>query len=46
MTVDTQAQAGVYFGTTSGEVYARVGDESWRRLPGTLPRIMSIRVQA
>jgi phage pi2 protein 07 len=44
MTVDTQAEPGVYFGTTSGEVYARVGEEAWKRLPGTLPRIMSVRV--
>ena len=45
MTIDNQADAGVYFGTTSGEVFARVGDEPWKRLPGTLSRIMSVRVQ-
>jgi hypothetical protein len=44
MTVDNQSEPGVYFGTTTGEVYARVGDYSWQRLPGTLPRIMSVRV--
>ncbi|MGL4612048.1 MAG: WD40/YVTN/BNR-like repeat-containing protein [Trueperaceae bacterium] len=44
MTVDTQAEPGVYFGTTGGEVFARVGEDSWQRLPGTLPRIMTLRV--
>lgn len=44
MTVDNHEEAGVYFGTTGGEVFARVGDNSWQRLPGTLPRIMSLRV--
>jgi ligand-binding sensor domain-containing protein len=44
MTVDTQAEPGVYFGTTGGEVFARVGENSWQRLPGTLPRIMTLRV--
>ncbi|MGC2192105.1 MAG: sialidase family protein [Candidatus Dormiibacterota bacterium] len=34
----------VYFGTTSGELYATwdAGD-SWRRLPGVYPRILSVR---
>jgi hypothetical protein len=44
MTVDNQDEPGVYFGTTGGEVFARVGDNSWQRLPGTLPRIMTLRV--
>jgi hypothetical protein len=44
MTVDTQSKPGIYFGTTSGEVFARVGEEPWQRLPGTLPRIMTVRV--
>jgi hypothetical protein len=44
MTVDNQDEPGVYFGTTGGEVFARVGDKSWQRLPGTLPRIMTLRV--
>jgi hypothetical protein len=44
MTVDQQATPGVYFGTTNGEVYARVGDEPWKRLPGNLPRITTVRV--
>jgi ligand-binding sensor domain-containing protein len=44
MTVDNQDEPGVYFGTTGGEVFARVGDNTWQRLPGTLPRIMTLRV--
>jgi hypothetical protein len=44
MTVDNQAEPGIYFGTTGGEVFARVGEDSWQRLPGTLPRIMTLRV--
>jgi hypothetical protein len=37
----------VYFGTTSGELYATwdTGD-SWRRLPGVFPRILSVRALA
>jgi photosystem II stability/assembly factor-like uncharacterized protein len=40
MAVDSLDEAGVYLGTTMGEVYASpdTGD-SWLRLPGTLPRI-------
>jgi hypothetical protein len=45
MTVDNQSEPGVYFGTTGGEVFARVDEQHWKRLPGTLPRIMSVRVQ-
>jgi hypothetical protein len=44
MTVDTNDKPGIYFGTTSGEVFARVGEEPWQRLPGTLPRVLSVRV--
>ncbi|MCA9838493.1 MAG: hypothetical protein KC422_16365 [Trueperaceae bacterium] len=44
MTVDTQASPGVYFGTTGGDVYARIGDDPWQRLPGSLPRISMLRV--
>ena len=38
---------GVYVGTTNGEVYASndVGDH-WRRLPGTLPPILSVSAAA
>lgn len=34
---------GVYVGTSNGEVYASTdGGDSWRRLPGTLPPILSV----
>jgi photosystem II stability/assembly factor-like uncharacterized protein len=34
---------GVYVGTSNGEVYASAdGGESWMRLPGTLPPILSV----
>ncbi len=44
MTVDTQKNPGVYFGTTGGDVFARIGNEPWQRLPGSLPRISMLRV--
>ena len=34
---------GVYVGTSNGEVYASAdGGESWQRLPGTLPPVLSV----
>ncbi|MDP7017891.1 MAG: hypothetical protein QGG36_18950 [Pirellulaceae bacterium] len=37
---DHQSPGGVYFGTTSGDVFASCdGGEVWSRLPGRLPRI-------
>ena len=37
----------VYFGTTSGELYATWDTgERWRRLPGVFPRILSVRAIA
>jgi photosystem II stability/assembly factor-like uncharacterized protein len=43
MDTDTFDPAGVYVGTTNGEIYASadMGD-SWQRLPGTLPPILSV----
>jgi hypothetical protein len=43
MDTDNFDPAGVYVGTTNGEMYASadMGD-SWRRLPGTLPPILSV----
>jgi photosystem II stability/assembly factor-like uncharacterized protein len=43
MAVDSLDPCGVYFGTSSGTVYAsnNAGD-SWTQLPGLLPRIMSM----
>jgi len=44
MAVDTLEPAGVYFGTTMGEVfYSTDAGESWSRLPGQFPRITSIK---
>jgi len=35
---------GLYFGTTGGQVFAsRDGGESWAAMPGTLPRVQSVR---
>jgi hypothetical protein len=35
----------VYFGTSSGEVYASAdAGEHWTKLPVTLPRVMSVDV--
>ena len=41
---DVRRAPGVYFGTTSGELWAsRDGGESWTRLAEHLPRILSVR---
>jgi photosystem II stability/assembly factor-like uncharacterized protein len=40
---DGMEQEGVYVGTSNGEVYASLdGGDQWRRLPGTLPPILSV----
>ncbi len=40
---DGLEQEGVYVGTSNGEVYASLdGGDQWRRLPGTLPPILSV----
>jgi photosystem II stability/assembly factor-like uncharacterized protein len=45
MIVDAQSPAGVYIGTTMGEVFASSdAGESWMKLPGTFPRIETVRV--
>lgn len=45
MDIDGHSPAGVYFGTTSGDVWisADTGD-TWQRLPETFPRITSVKV--
>ncbi|MEX1021093.1 MAG: exo-alpha-sialidase [Litorilinea sp.] len=44
MTVDDQDETGVYFGTTSGDVfYSLDRGDSWTRLPGQLPRVLSVK---
>jgi len=36
-------EEGVYVGTSNGEIYASLdGGDSWQRLPGTLPPILSV----
>lgn len=43
MDVDHQNPCGVYFGTTSGEVYiSNDNGDTWSKLPATLPRVMSV----
>lgn len=45
MACDPLAPAGVYVGTTMGELYAsNDAGSSWTRLPGTLPRIQAVKV--
>lgn len=47
MTADALEPAGVYFGTTAGELFFS-GDagETWTRLPGQFPRITTLKVWA
>ncbi|HUF89702.1 MAG TPA: sialidase family protein [Gemmatimonadota bacterium] len=44
MALDGTEPTGIYFGTTGGDVWASPdGGDSWQRLPGRLPRILSVR---
>jgi photosystem II stability/assembly factor-like uncharacterized protein len=44
MTVDSMDPYGLYFGTTSGEVYASLDrGQNWSRLPGQFSRILSVK---
>ncbi len=46
LAVDTMDQAGVYFGTTGGQVYASAdGGDHWMAIAENLPRVMSVEVQ-
>jgi hypothetical protein len=43
MSTDTLEQAGVYFGTNTGQVYASADNgESWRRITSDLPPVSSV----
>jgi hypothetical protein len=43
MTADAGDPAGVYFGTTSGDVWgSRDEGRSWKRLAGNLPHIYAV----
>lgn len=47
LAVDTLEPAGVYFGTSMGEIYYSAdAGESWGKLPGHFPRITFIRAWA
>jgi hypothetical protein len=42
--LDTDEQAGVFFGTSGGHLFAsRDGAESWQLAAGYLPRILSVK---
>ncbi|SDS86044.1 hypothetical protein SAMN04489717_4133 [Actinopolymorpha singaporensis] len=44
--VDDLDPVGVYFGTTSGELYASAdGGDTWRRTPGQFTRVTSVRAR-
>jgi photosystem II stability/assembly factor-like uncharacterized protein len=44
MTVDGLEPEGVYFGTTSGELFVSLDrGEKWQRLPGVYPRILHLK---
>ncbi len=44
MAADPLDPAGIYFGTTMGEIYHSADNgDSWQRLPGTFPRITTIK---
>ncbi len=46
MAVDSLDPCGVYFGTTSGQVYASADEgDSWQAIARNLPRVMSVEVQ-
>lgn len=45
MTTDPFTPAGVYLGTTAGEIFRSADDgDSWARLPGQFPRITNLKV--
>ncbi|MBI2423921.1 MAG: exo-alpha-sialidase [Candidatus Hydrogenedentes bacterium] len=45
LTTDSLDETGVYFGTSSGQIYySRNNGDSWQAIPCTLPRINSLRV--
>jgi transposase len=44
MAVDLLDPAGIYFGTTMGEVFCSINNgDTWRQLPGQFPRITTIK---
>jgi hypothetical protein len=46
MTVDTLDSAGIYFGTTGGQVYASADSgDTWEPIASHLPAVLSVEVQ-
>ena len=46
MAVDSLEECGVYFGTTSGQVYASAdAGDSWAPIARDLPAVLSVEVQ-
>lgn len=44
MTIDDQPETGLYFGTTSGDVFSTLDNgDTWQKLPGQLPRVLSLK---
>ena len=47
MTIDNAATAGLYFGTTSGEIWGSIDEgESWQCLARSLPHIYAVEAAA
>jgi photosystem II stability/assembly factor-like uncharacterized protein len=45
LAVDSRDPAGIYFGTTGGELFVSADEgETWRLLPGHFPRILNVKV--
>jgi photosystem II stability/assembly factor-like uncharacterized protein len=47
MSIDKLEPAGIYFGTTGGQVYASADEgDSWQAIAENLPRVLSVEVQS
>lgn len=45
LAIDSHDPAGIYVGTTGGEVYASADEgESWSRLPASFARVLCVKV--
>jgi photosystem II stability/assembly factor-like uncharacterized protein len=45
LAVDSEEPAGIYFGTTGGELFASADEgETWQQLSGHYPRILNVKV--
>lgn len=44
MTVDDEAEPGIYFGTTNGDIFYSLDEgDAWTKLPGQLPRVLTVK---